>query len=445
MRRFFKYTLLTLVLLVAVLIVAFAYIIATESGTHFAWTIARGILPEGLKIATIEGRLLGPLTVRGVDYRAKNFHLSVGEGQLRWAPRDLIITRTLNVDVVAVDNVRYTQLGSAPSEPKKKSEPLSLPRRINLPLNVRLGEFRLQDVKYRSAPDVKPVVLRQAILSASLIKDRLTVARLAIDAPLLSLDGNARMTASNDFALQGAFNWQARLPHFPTVKGHTRLDGGLLRTLRIQQTVRAPYNTNAQVVVADPLKQARFNAVLNVKALVLRTIDPKLPPTTLNLALKAAGVPNDLVLHAKATAKSVQYGALVLAFDGGFADQVATIEKLAVSSPEQPARLNAHGRVALKGKQPKFDVKARWQQLRWPLSGNPQFASRNGRLDIDGSMNAARARLAAAVNGTALVQAGVKGEETLKTQFSGGFAKQTKLIKIDNLDVAFAKQRLSTQ
>jgi len=78
------------VVLFALTVAAIVYVVTTKSGTQLAWSQARAFLPDGLKIASVEGRLLGPLTIRGVDYQTHTFHLTVVKGQLRWTPADIL-------------------------------------------------------------------------------------------------------------------------------------------------------------------------------------------------------------------------------------------------------------------------------------------------------------------------------------------------------------------
>ncbi|HEX2238496.1 MAG TPA: hypothetical protein VHJ19_09180, partial [Gammaproteobacteria bacterium] len=206
-----------------------------------------------------------------------------------------------------------------------------------------------------------------------------------------------------------------------------------------------PYNARARVVVSHPLKRPEFDAELNVKNLKLETVDKKLPPTTLRLTAYATGAPNDLKLYAQATAHDPKYGTLKLAFEGEFAKQIATINKFRLSSSERPTRLEAAGQIALQGKQSQVDFNAHWEQLRWPLSGNPQFASGKGHIRAKGDIAALSAQLSADISGTALTQAGIKKAQTIEASFRGGFANKTKTLTIDKLAVALSEQRLLAQ
>jgi autotransporter translocation and assembly factor TamB len=70
MKRVLKNILTTALSLVAVLIVTLVsvlvFVAGTESGTRFAWRHAQKILPPGVEIAGLEGRIAGPLEIRGL-------------------------------------------------------------------------------------------------------------------------------------------------------------------------------------------------------------------------------------------------------------------------------------------------------------------------------------------------------------------------------------------
>ncbi|MGH8502490.1 MAG: translocation/assembly module TamB domain-containing protein [Gammaproteobacteria bacterium] len=441
MKRFLKYTLLGLFSIVVLVVAAVAFVAATETGTRAAWKLARGFLPDGLEVAAVEGRLLGPLVIRGLDYRTREFRLSVREGELRWSLKRLLGQRALTLDLIKIAGARYTQLRPAPPKPEKKSGPLTLPEQIDLPLDIHLNEFRLEDVTYRAARDAKPLALRSASASAAYVGSELTIGRLEIDAPLLSLDGRAQIDASGAYPLDAALRWEARPTAYPAVSGRTTLTGDLRNALAFKQTLEAPYRAQARVTVNEPLEKPTFDARLSLEQIELRAIDKTLPAITFSARARAAGQPQDVELDLQAAVREPRYGTLNLALDGGFADQTVTLDKLALSSPEQPAQLNAGGTIALEG--PEVNLEADWQALRWPLSGKAQIQSPEGRLNVDGTMDAARAKLSAALTGAALAQAGVRQAQTLHASFRGGFAG--KRLTIDDLTVLFAKQRLAVQ
>jgi translocation and assembly module TamB len=66
---------------------------------------------------------------------------------------------------------------------------------------------------------------------------------------------------------------------------------------------------------------------------------------------------------------------------------------------EAPARLNLRGTLALDRQQPGFDLAADWDELSWPLHGEPQVTARDGRLGLEGSVGDYRITLQTALHG----------------------------------------------
>ena len=64
---------------------------------------------------------------------------------------------------------------------------------------------------------------------------------------------------------------------------------------------------------------------------------------------------------------------------------------------EAPARLNLRGTLALDRQQPGFDLAADWDELSWPLQGEPQVTARHGQLGLQGNVDDYRITLQTAL------------------------------------------------
>src|SRR3569833_184219 len=85
----------------------------SDSGLHWAYRIAAALVPGQLTIDTLEGRLLGPLHLRGVHYTRTDTQINIGRIDLDCTP-DQLLHVTLHIRNLVVDDVdvRYT---SAPA------------------------------------------------------------------------------------------------------------------------------------------------------------------------------------------------------------------------------------------------------------------------------------------------------------------------------------------
>ena len=189
-----------------------AFIVSTESGLRLVWTQLGPFLPAGLEIESLEGRLIGPVSVGGLVYKDASLELSVREAQLEWSPVRLL-RGTLHVKRFAVDGLSYTALASAPPTDE---QPFVLPERIGLPLQVSIDDLRLQDLAFYGAPGAEPFRINTVELVAGFRGGELDIDHLAIDAPTFDVEGASQLTTRDGYPLEGAYHWQLRLPDYLT-------------------------------------------------------------------------------------------------------------------------------------------------------------------------------------------------------------------------------------
>jgi translocation and assembly module TamB len=372
-----------LAFLVVGLVGLLAFIISTESGLRLVWTQAGSFLPGGLEIESLEGRLIGPVSVRGLVFTNASLQLSVREAQLEWSPLRLL-RGALHVERLAVDGLSYTALASAPPA---EEQPFVLPERIGLPLQVSIDDLRLQDLAFYGAVGAEPFRINTVELTAGFSDEQLGVEHLAIDAPTFDVDGASRLTTRDGYPLEGAYHWQLRLPDYPPIVGDTRL-AGTLQVLTVHQVLASPYALEGEVSLSELFDQIRFDAELAVRDLALHAIRPDYPALVLNASLTGKGSLEDLSFSAQTRAQEAAMGTLETRIEGHYRSGTLILDSLRAAVPGQAAQLQAKGQVDLAGPQPALDLQANWTQLRWPLAGEAQVTSARGGLKLAGTLDA---------------------------------------------------------
>jgi translocation and assembly module TamB len=203
MIRLLKFASVSLVMLVVMTIALLGFVVGTDTGTRLAWSLARGFLPEGMTIRSVEGHLSGPFMVHDLKLKTQTMCLRIDEFEFRLRLARLLEHRLLDIESIVVRGLRYWQTDNGPAKEAPRSA--KLPERIDLPVDVRVAA-RLHDFEYRTKPTARPLKVSSAALNASFIGDRLMIDRLMVDAPFLTLDGAARLTTSGAYALKGAFD-----------------------------------------------------------------------------------------------------------------------------------------------------------------------------------------------------------------------------------------------
>ncbi|MEA3242445.1 MAG: hypothetical protein U9Q19_03270, partial [Pseudomonadota bacterium] len=75
-----------LIITVFCLALALVYVSTTRQGLKLLWQSLQPLLPTGLSIESVEGRLTGPLAVTGLKFRNHDFSLVLDYAELEWTP-----------------------------------------------------------------------------------------------------------------------------------------------------------------------------------------------------------------------------------------------------------------------------------------------------------------------------------------------------------------------
>lgn len=165
-------------------LVAVAIILAFASplGVDLAWSLAAKRLPEDIKIASVEGRFIGPITVTGVDVSVDAADVTVDRVVFDWRPSRLLMAR-VHIAQLAVDGLDVTLKpgGTPPPEPAPTDGPPSLDLRA--PITLVAEDVRLTDARFAPAPDAPVERLDRLALRGAWDRSALELAKLEIDAP----------------------------------------------------------------------------------------------------------------------------------------------------------------------------------------------------------------------------------------------------------------------
>lgn len=275
-RRLLKWLMATVGVLLLVTVLLVAWVAGTRSGLDFAWSLVQPRLPDSMAVAQIEGRLTGPLTITGVMLDTDTMHVAVDRIHLEWRMSDLL-SGTLHVEQLAVEGVRYT---GKPSE--SKPSPAEDDEPFALPVNVRLDELTVEDVRVMSTPEAEPFVLAQAhVQDLRLTADQWKLAKLTAHGPLFDINAQATVTPHGGYATELALDAQLRLPDLAPIDAKVHLAGDLDR-LKLSANVAAPYNVtlDAQIsdIALDAIEQIGIDATLALDRTKLTAIRADLPP-----------------------------------------------------------------------------------------------------------------------------------------------------------------------
>jgi translocation and assembly module TamB len=390
-----------LLLLIAAL---FAVLVATETGTQFAWRLAHPFLPDTIKVDAAKGRLIGPLVCEGITVETGTSLLQIERIELEWSPTALL-GRRLEVQRLAVEGVRFTQLTGGVSRPEEKSEPVTLPAEITLPIDVNIDALQVRRIEFRSDPTAEPVGIETLSLKLSLDEEKVDLLELYAEAPRFTVKGSVGLSVKKDLPIHGELRWRFNASEYPELKGRTHLDGSLSE-LKIRQTIDKPYGIDAEFTVKDPIEQPRFQAKLDARPDRLNILKGDLPPVAVHLTAAGQGDLDEMGLQLSATVQDADLGSADIRLNAKLRSGTLSLDGLSVTSPDHPVQLKATGQISF-AQEHHFQFKTHWKQLQWPLQ-RPRVRSPKGQLLIEGRIDDYAVDIAADVKGPEKTDAAVR-------------------------------------
>lgn len=380
MSRFLKIALLSLGCLLLVILAVVAFLVTTETGTRFLVT---RLLPGSVQVRAIDGRLIGPLVVHGAQLDTPALSATIERAELQWRPAGAL-SGTLLVQRLQVDGVTVTTMPAAADEPQPASEPFELPPEMSTPISLQLQELQINDLEYRASPEAEPVVIDTISLSAGASGNNFEVGHFEVSAPMFDISVTAQVSARGDYPLEAGIDATLRPEGLAPLYSTTRLDGSL-KSLRIHEVIDAPYALEADATISDPFSELRLDASVTLSAVNPHAIREDLPQAVLNLQAQAEGTPAELAIRAKLDANYEEQN-LTVELDTSLEGDELSLETLSATMPGHATRIDGRGRIKLAGDFA-TDVSLQWQDLKWPLSDDPDYRSASGEATVSGTLD----------------------------------------------------------
>lgn len=362
-------------LLLLLLACVASWVLGTESGLQFVVRQAKALGGDQFRLEQAEGRLLGPLSVRGLRLKTEAATVSLDEAHLDWSPRALF-SRRIQIDAFIAGTLSV-QLKETEDRPAAPPSPLPQPL---LPLAVMIERAELGLLQI-TPPGADALEVQSLALRAQLLGEQFTIQELrAAIAPagplhlqahgrLLSdglqlqraaLSGPGRIEAEGvlhwiDPRADLAFNWRelhwppGPEPAFDSAEGSLKVQGPF-SALAVQGTLQLGVETRLALegTVGDQLDvDARWQSL----RWPLRGPDSEVRLRSQEGAVR---------IHGAMTAPQVS-GQLALA-------------------PRGKIQLDGQWGESLR-------LNATWQRLQWPLQGPEQSAlirSDRGEITLSG-------------------------------------------------------------
>ncbi len=387
-----------LLLLIGVLLLvlgALWWAAGTESGARSLLGWAGQLSDDRLKIEAVQGTLLGELQLQGVAYRQPGMQLNIGQARLRWRPLELL-DLTLHIETLSVEKLRYTATADAPPPEPPADGQISLPE-LQLPIRILLDAVTVDDVVAVTAPDAAPIVVHSTRLVARWDADGITLKTLEVATPQADLEASGGLKPVGDYPLTLNNRIALHLKDAPKLQLAGDIAGDL-KSLSIKQQVSGDIKAAVDARLDDPLDELGWRAKIRLDALEPARFSDAVSGVLSGIvdasgSLRQAKVKSQLKLRDKDKAEFNWDASLDAKAD--LASLAVDLKQLLVSHPDSPMRLTASGRYDDRH----MVLNADWRALQWPLSGEADVRSEQGKLTVSGKPEDYQLTLAAKIGG----------------------------------------------
>jgi translocation and assembly module TamB len=221
-----------------------ALLVATEPGARWALSSTRRFVPGQLEIAKIDGTLLGPLLLKGVEYSDETRQLNVDEIKLAWRPARLL-SGEFSIELLSIEGINYKQ--TTKEAPPPEAGEIALPS-IHLPLRVVISKATADDITFTSGDQT--VTINHVELAGRMDEQGLRIESLRVEAPPFGVSLSGKIAPRGAYPFEVSADWSADLLPDASLQGKGKAKGTLEKfSLSHQLTEPFPVETEGTVLL----------------------------------------------------------------------------------------------------------------------------------------------------------------------------------------------------
>lgn len=395
-KRILRISGVILLLLVLVIAGGLSWVIGTESGFQQTLALAKKFAPGTLEWDEASGKLAGPLRVRGLHYsQIDGIDASVAALDFDWRPSALLGLE-LAVEQLQVDDVEV-RLAEATDQQETTSAGGALTD-ISLPVSISLNDIAANNVDIYPAGQDTSIEIDRIALTGSAEQSDVQLVELIVIAPQGELQLEGTLKTRDDYPMDLTVSWQADIGLSTPLKGEGTMVGSLAQ-LQIDHQLKGFALADIEATVSNITKLPAWDASIEASIPEPGSLSALLTGTP-QVTLQTSGTPDDFEAQATLTVATTETGPLIIDTDVSGSTEMLNIHSLLAKLSDNGGELSATGQIALATLQ--SDISGQWQDLSWPLKGEPQFTSAKGRFDATGSPDDFKANVSTDVDGGAI-------------------------------------------
>ena len=232
-------------------VILLSWLMLTDSGLNWTYQNVASFLPADLNINKLEGRLIGPVTIKGFNYKNDGTLINAEQITVDWLPTALLAAN-INISqlhVKSLDIVLPATGNTGHIDKPSDKQTFILPE-ISLPWRLLLKNAEVDNLNLKQ--NDQQFHVNKIKLNATSLFSKININQLSINADTFMIDIQGKLQPVRDYRHDLNINWQLTLPSSEVIKGKGQLTGNM-QTTRIQQTLSGPLKLKLDAKLNDLL------------------------------------------------------------------------------------------------------------------------------------------------------------------------------------------------
>jgi translocation and assembly module TamB len=378
-------------LTVTSLVIGLWSLLATEPGLSLTWRVVSSVLPTSVALEGLEGRLVGPLEVRGLTYTSDRIRVVVQHATIDW---DLGALPGRVLDVRDLD-ARGVALEIRDGEPSRDRGVTAGPSSFALPVEVRVAGARVREITLDGLSEGLPQVVDSLVLVDGAYRSEANLRTIDVWGPDGSLRLSGRLRTEDRYPFRFEVAGTLRVPGLEEAVELESEASGDLDDARLELVVRRPLALAMAAELHDALGARIVDAEVSIEETDFRAVSRDAPEGRGRAVISAAGPFDTLRITGSGQASTPETG--VVDFEVELERYSDRLDVSRLSALLGSTGVEASGTIRPGPDEPTFDGRVEWRDARWPLRPPVRVRSGVGSATVTGSARLYSAELAADV------------------------------------------------
>jgi translocation and assembly module TamB len=359
------------------------WLTTTQSGFDWTYQRAKSYLPQELTIKKVTGRLIGPMSIEGLEYTLDKHSVKADQITFDWSPGALLSTN-VGIHRVHVKSLEIQLPPSDSAESDSAEKAILLPN-LHLPWRLTLEEVLVESINLNQGGE--SFRLRQAKLNATALLGKVSIEEFSIEGDNFSLNIEGTLRPNKHYRHDLDIQWQASLPSKAMIQGHGQLAGNL-KTTRITQVLSGALTLSLKANLHNLLDELSWQANADISALDTRQLNAQWPPFTGSLKLESKGDLETATFSGAMKGDNPQLGPFDAEFDlQRLSNNTLQIDRLSIQASRGDTHLDTQGQWLPGANGGDIKLSLNWKNLRWPIQDPVWFDSAYGHGSIEGNLD----------------------------------------------------------